>query len=81
MGRIKGTLIKGVGKDLLKNAAASFGTTFEENKKKLNELGFKGTKAERNKIAGYMTKRLKKQKEVEEMEATEKTPPVQEGAA
>jgi len=80
VGRIKGTIIKNVAKELMKKGGSQLSSEFNENKKKLNEWQFKGTKAERNKIAGYITKKIKTQKkyEAEENELQGPAAPVQQ---
>ena len=59
MGRIKTTMIKNLGKKLLKKYPDKFTTDFEENKKVLKELGIIDSKRIRNRVAGYIV-RLKK---------------------
>jgi small subunit ribosomal protein S17e len=54
---------------LLQRYPGTFGTDYEENKTKLNELTVITSKQLRNHIAGYISRSLKSE-EVEEAEAT-----------
>ena len=58
MGNIRPTYIKRVGEELMLPWPDQFTTSFEENKKKVNELTDLGTtsKSMRNRVAGYCTR-------------------------
>ncbi len=60
MGRIKHTYLKRIADKLMKEYADEFTTDFEENKKKVQELTNVESKSMRNKIAGYITRVMKK---------------------
>jgi small subunit ribosomal protein S17e len=60
MGRIKTTLIKRTGNQLVKENSDKFKTDFESNKLIVSELAEIQSKKIRNIVAGYVT-RLKKQ--------------------
>jgi len=59
MGRIKQTYLKRVADKLLKEYPGSFGFEFQDNKKKVGAYTDITSKSIRNKIAGYITKKLK----------------------
>jgi small subunit ribosomal protein S17e len=58
MGNIRPTYIKRVGEELLVRFPDQFGTSFEDNKKKVSELTDLGasSKSMRNRVAGYVTR-------------------------
>jgi len=56
---IKPTYIKNIGTELMEKYPDVFGTDFEENKKKVAEHTDIGSKAIRNRVAGYITRKLK----------------------
>lgn len=60
MGRIKQTYLKRIAEKLMKEYEDEFSTDFEENKKKVQELSDVESKPIRNKIAGYITRAVKK---------------------
>ncbi len=60
MGRIKQTYLKRIAEKLMKEYAEEFSLDFEENKKKVQELSDVNSKPIRNKIAGYITRAVKK---------------------
>lgn len=60
MGRIKTSDIKKRAKDLIATEKGKFAGTFTENKGVLREMNFHETKRIRNKIAGYITKTVKR---------------------
>lgn len=60
MGRIKQTYLKRIAEKLMKEYKEEFTTDFEENKKKVQELSDVESKPIRNKIAGYITRAVKK---------------------
>ena len=62
MGRIRTTWMKTVSKELVEKHPDRFTTSFEENKKVLNELNLFDSKLIRNRIAGYIVKVIKKKK-------------------
>lgn len=62
MGRIRITLVKRAGENLLKKYPDRFQANFEENKKVVSELAEIHSKKLRNVIAGYIT-HLKKNNE------------------
>ena len=57
MGRIKSTLIKRTGKQLIENSPESFSSEFEQNKKALGNT--MPSKRLRNMVAGYITRAKK----------------------
>lgn len=59
MGNIRPTYIKRVGEELLERFPDQFGTSFDENKKKVSELTDLTSKSMRNRIAGYVTRLVK----------------------
>lgn len=59
MGRIRTQFVKRISENLLKTYKDAFTTSFEENKKKVQELTDVATKKLRNMIAGYITKKVK----------------------
>ena len=73
MGRVKGTHLKRMAKELVKKHAKLFSDDFEKNKLKINELKIVGeSKTERNKLAGEVSvlmRRARKRKEAEEKAA------------
>ncbi len=60
MGRIRQTFIKRTGMELLEKFGDKFTTDFETNKKVVEEVALISTKRLRNRIAGYITSRVKK---------------------
>lgn len=56
---IKPTYIKNLGTELIEKYPDAFGTDFEENKKMVAEYTDVGSKAIRNRVAGYITRMLK----------------------
>jgi len=61
MGRIKQTYLKRVANELLEKYKAEFSTDFQHNKEKVQELTTVKSKSIRNKIAGYITKVVKRE--------------------
>jgi len=60
LGRIRQTIIKRAGEELLEKFEDKFTTDFETNKKAVEEVALISTKRLRNRIAGYITSRVKK---------------------
>lgn len=60
MGNIKPTYIKRVALELIRRFRDDFSTDFEANKKKVNELTDIDSKTMRNRVAGYITRRIKR---------------------
>ena len=60
MGSIKPTYIKRIALELLEKHPDLFTIDFEENKKKVNEMTDMTSKTMRNRVAGYITRRMKK---------------------
>jgi len=60
LGRIRQTFIKRTGMELLEKFGDKFTTDFETNKKVVEEVALISTKRLRNRIAGYITSRVKK---------------------
>ncbi|MDI6888560.1 MAG: 30S ribosomal protein S17e [Methanocellales archaeon] len=56
---IKPTYIKNLGTELMEEYPDAFGPDFEENKKSVAEYTNIESKAIRNRVAGYITRRLK----------------------
>ena len=61
MGRIKQTYLKRIANELLETYKGEFGKDFQKNKEKVQELSTVESKSIRNKIAGYITKVVKKE--------------------
>ncbi len=61
MGRIKTTLIKRVARELVERYRHMLTTDFEKNKEILKEILVTHDKTMRNKIAGYVTRLMKRQ--------------------
>lgn len=59
MGRIKTRKVKAITMDLLEQNKEQFGTDFNANKLKVNELTNVSSKKLRNIIAGYATRLMK----------------------
>lgn len=59
MGRIKNSEIKKTATKVYEKYREKFKCDFEHNKKALDEVGLRETKSIRNKIAGYITKKVK----------------------
>ncbi|ABR56490.1 30S ribosomal protein S17e [Methanococcus aeolicus] len=60
MGRIRQTFIKRAGEDLVEKYEDRLTTDFETNKKVIDEVAEIATKRLRNRVAGYVTKKMKK---------------------
>ena len=60
MGRIRQTFIKRAGDELIEKFEDRFTTDFEINKKVVEEVALISTKRLRNRIAGYITSKVKK---------------------
>ncbi|HDN83064.1 MAG TPA: 30S ribosomal protein S17e [Candidatus Altiarchaeales archaeon] len=61
MGRIKPMFVKRVAENLLKNYRDEFTDDFNVNKIKVQELSDVKSKTIRNKIAGYITRMIKRE--------------------
>ncbi|MBU2523346.1 MAG: 30S ribosomal protein S17e [Nanoarchaeota archaeon] len=61
MGRIKGTIIKRSGKDLIRYNPGKFNSNFEDNKKIVIQILPEVNKKFINSIAGYVTRLVKKE--------------------
>ena len=59
MGRIRQTFIKRIGDELIEKYKDRFTTVFETNKKIVQEVALISTKRLRNRIAGYITHKIK----------------------
>ncbi len=59
MGRIRTQATKRIAKEIMKKNPGIFTSSFEKNKKKLNEVAEVASKKFRNVIAGYITKKFK----------------------
>jgi len=60
MGRIRTKQIKRLGRKFITLHKDKLAKTFDENKKKVQELSDVQTKKLRNQIAGYITKQMKR---------------------
>jgi small subunit ribosomal protein S17e len=60
LGRIRQTFIKRAGEDLIEKYEDRLTTDFETNKKVVDEIAIISTKRLRNRVAGYVTKKMKK---------------------
>ncbi len=58
MGRIKSTAIRTLGSDLLKQNPDKFAKDFDKNKKALGEVKKISSKRTRNKLAGFITRKM-----------------------
>ena len=63
MGRIKGTLVKRVSREVMAKYKDSVTNDYEKNKQFLNQ--FHIPKKTKNSIAGYMARKVKKAEELE----------------
>jgi len=68
MGRVKPKFIKSLAEKLLEAYPDKFTESFEENKKAVAELADIPSKTVRNKVAGYITRLVKRQKAKEKAE-------------
>ncbi|ENN96413.1 30S ribosomal protein S17e [Methanocaldococcus villosus KIN24-T80] len=59
MGRIRQALIKRTAMELIKRFKDKFTTDFETNKKVLEEVAYVSTKRLRNRLAGYITHKMR----------------------
>jgi len=59
MGRIYGTVVRKVGDELIARYPALFNENFEENKEKVSMLLKTESKVLKNKVAGYLTSRIR----------------------
>jgi small subunit ribosomal protein S17e len=62
MGKIRTTMIKGLAREFIVKYPNKFTTSFEENKQLLKELGVFPSKRNRNKVAGYIVRIIKRMK-------------------
>jgi small subunit ribosomal protein S17e len=60
LGRIRQTFIKRTGDELIEKFEDRFTTDFETNKRVVEEVALISTKRLRNRIAGYITSKVKK---------------------
>ncbi len=58
MGTVKPAYIKVIAKELLRKYPGEFTGSFEENKKKVTELTNITSKRVRNRVAGYITRKV-----------------------
>ena len=65
--------IKRLSMDILENNSDSFGTDFNENKKRLNTITIVRSKSLKNEIAGYITNFIKKQISLKEESVSSET--------
>ncbi len=70
MGRVRPRYIKSLGEKLLEMYPGRFTDNFEENKKAVAELADIPSKSVRNKVAGYITRLVKRRKAQEKAEST-----------
>jgi small subunit ribosomal protein S17e len=68
MGRVKPKYIKSLAEKLLEMYPDRFTDKFEENKRAVAELADIPSKAVRNKVAGYITRLVKRRKAQEKAE-------------
>ena len=64
MGNIRPTYIKSIGAKLMKNFPSEFSTDFEENKQKVTENTDITSKLIRNRVAGYITRKMRPKEKV-----------------
>lgn len=70
MGRVKPKYIKSLAERLLQMYPDKFTDKFEDNKRAVAELAEIPSKAVRNKVAGYITRLVKRQKAQEKAETS-----------
>jgi small subunit ribosomal protein S17e len=70
MGRVRPRYIKSLGEKLLEMYPDRFTDNFEENKKAVAELADIPSKTVRNRVAGYITRLVKRHKAQEKAEST-----------
>jgi small subunit ribosomal protein S17e len=70
MGRVRPRYIKSLGEKLLEMYPERFTDSFEENKKAVAELADIPSKTVRNRVAGYITRLVKRRKAQEKAEST-----------
>ncbi|MCC6066294.1 MAG: 30S ribosomal protein S17e [Pyrobaculum sp.] len=70
MGRVRPRYIKSLGEKLLEMYPERFTDNFEENKKAVAELADIPSKTVRNRVAGYITRLVKRRKTQEKAEST-----------
>jgi len=68
MGRVKPKFIKSLAEKLLETYPDGFTDKFEENKRAVAELADIPSKTVRNKVAGYITRLVKRRKAQEKAE-------------
>lgn len=68
MGRVKPKYVKSLAEKLLETYPDRFTDSFEENKKAVAELAEIPSKSVRNKVAGYITRLVKRRKAQEKAE-------------
>lgn len=64
MGRVKTTLIKRTGEELLQSYPDKFSESFDDNKKSLPEVVELHSKKFRNVIAGYITRLIRNKQKI-----------------
>ncbi|MEZ0320248.1 MAG: 30S ribosomal protein S17e [Pyrobaculum sp.] len=69
MGRVRPRYIKSLGEKLLETYPDKFTESFEENKKAVAELADIPSKTVRNRVAGYITRLIKRRKAREKAES------------
>lgn len=62
MGRIRTRYVKLKAEEMLERYENRFTNNFEDNKEVLDKIAEIGSKTLRNKLAGYITKKIKKRK-------------------
>jgi len=62
LGRVRQAFIKRIGNELIEKFGDRFTTDFDTNKKIVEEVALVSTKRLRNRIAGYITSKIKKLK-------------------
>lgn len=70
MGRVRPRYIKSLGEKLFEMYPDRFTDNFEENKKAVAELADIPSKTVRNRVAGYVTRLVKRRKAQEKAEST-----------
>ncbi len=64
MGRIRTQQIKSAGEKMFQQNQEKFSTEFEENKEAVEEIADINSKKIRNKLAGFLVKRVKKEQKL-----------------
>lgn len=67
LGKVRTELVKRISLELMERYPDAFTTDFEQNKRALIELNLEISKRLRNRVAGYITRTMKRRRAVEEV--------------